>query len=86
MKARQITNIVIPFLVISFGLSACNDNKSQGPQQISLSEGESVLMNKGDKVIPRDETTQIKISHIVETDERYVTLIAGNAIVQRKEK
>ena len=85
MKTKQITRSLLPLLISTLLLFGCGDNDTNGSKQLSLTQGEPVLMNKGDTVIPQDENTQIEISHIVETDQRYVTLVTGNAIVQRAE-
>ena len=84
MKTNLCYMLSVFYVIVS--LTACSNggnNTAPPSNQLSLTIGEPALVHKGDKVIPDDVSTQIKVSHVVETDERYVTLLSGKAHIQK---
>ncbi len=55
------------------------DTNTVSSLSIELVIGESVIINSGDRLSPKNEETEIEVEHILEDNIKRVTLLKGEA-------
>ena len=71
-------------------LAGCGEgsNKSvfgtdAGDAIINMYQGETTQIQKGDKLVPDNANTRVKVEHILDDDTKYVTILEGSATLLR---
>ena len=70
-------------------LAGCEQNNKSvfgtdtGDAIISMYQGETTQIQKGDKLVPDNANTRVKVEHILDHDTKYVTILEGSATLLR---
>ncbi len=79
MLSKIIVKLVLPMLLV-FGFSACSGGggETSSTQTIkNLKVGDSVVVRPGDTVTPLTDDTEISVEHIINTENKVLTVIKG---------
>jgi hypothetical protein len=79
MLNKIIIKIGLPLLII-IGFTACGGGDSASFTQASvvLNINESRTVKKGDSITPLTDDTQITVEHIINTEDKIVTVKSGS--------
>jgi len=84
---RQLRNISLSTLLLLL-VAGCGEssNKSvfgESDAIVSLYAGQEQQIQDGDRLVPDDANTKIRVRHVLDDDTKYVTILEGSATLLR---
>lgn len=89
MMRRQLQTISLCALLLLL-VAGCGENSNKSVfgtnkdgEIISMFEGETTQVQEGDKLVPDNAKTRVKVEHILDDNTKYITILSGSATLLR---